>query len=68
MSPASDHRRAPGFTAAATAAHMERAVERALDDPAKLARAARIVRAALARKRLTVEDISPAAGPATHVA
>jgi hypothetical protein len=32
--------------------------ERAVDNPIKLARAARIVRAALERGRLTVEDLS----------
>jgi len=34
------------------------AAERAIDDPVKLGRAARIVRAALARNRLTVEDLT----------
>lgn len=49
-------------TAPARAAHELRAAERAVDDPVKLARAARIVRAALARRVLTVEDLTPAAG------
>lgn len=33
------------------------AAERAIDDPAKLDRAARIVRTALARRRLTLADL-----------
>jgi hypothetical protein len=33
------------------------AAERAVDDPAVLAKAARIVRAALARQRLTLTDL-----------
>lgn len=45
-------------TAAATAATQQYAAERAIDDPAKLARAARIVRTALARGRLSVEDLT----------
>jgi hypothetical protein len=45
-------------TAAATEEHMRRAAIRALDDPAQLARAARIVRAALARQRLTLADLT----------
>jgi hypothetical protein len=35
------------------------AAHRAVDDPAALARAARIVRAALARKRLTLAELTP---------
>lgn len=35
----------------------QQAAERAIDDPAKLDRAARIVRTALARKRLTLDDL-----------
>jgi hypothetical protein len=46
-------------TAAATEAVQQYAAERAIDDPAKLARAARIVRAALARKRLTIAELEP---------
>lgn len=49
-------------TAPARAEHERRAAERAVDDPAKLARAARIVRAALARQRLTLADLT---GPDT---
>ena len=44
-------------TAAATAAHLRNAAHRAVDDPVTLARAARIVRAALARQRLTLTDL-----------
>lgn len=40
------------------------AADRAIDDPAKLARAARIVRTALARQRLTLADIT--GDPAQH--
>jgi hypothetical protein len=39
--------------------HVTRAAHRAVDDPAQLARAARIVRAALARKRLTLDELTP---------
>lgn len=35
---------------------------RALDDPRALARAARIVREALERQRLTLDDIRPSSG------
>jgi hypothetical protein len=38
---------------------MERAAQRAVDDPAKLAQAARIVRSALARQRLALADVLP---------
>lgn len=41
----------------ARAAHLRQAAERAVDDPVKLASAARIVRAALARQRLTEDDL-----------
>jgi hypothetical protein len=43
----------------ATAEHMRRAAHRAVDDPAQLARAARIVRAALARRKLTLAELTP---------
>jgi hypothetical protein len=46
-------------TAAATAEHTRRAAHRAVDDPAQLARAARIVRAALARRKLTLAELTP---------
>lgn len=49
-------------TAAATEAVKQYAAERAVDDPVKLARAARIVRAALARRALTLADLQ-AGGP-----
>ena len=39
--------------------HMLRAAERAIDDPSRLARAARIVRVALARRRLALTDVLP---------
>ncbi len=45
--------------AAATAEHNRRAAFRAVDDPVKLARAARIVRAALARKKISLADLTP---------
>ena len=41
----------------ARAVNERNAAVRALDDPAKLARAARIVRAALERQRLTLDDL-----------
>ena len=45
-------------TAPAVEAVKQYAAERAVDDPAKLGQAARIVRVALARKRLTIEDLT----------
>lgn len=45
-------------TAAASEAHRQHAAERAIDDPVKLARAARIVRLALARQRLTLDELT----------
>lgn len=45
--------------AAAHEACRRYAAERAIDDPAKLARAARIVRMALERKRLTLAEVLP---------
>jgi hypothetical protein len=50
-------------TAAARAEHVRRAAERAVDDPRQLARAARIVRAALARKALEPTDLLEEVGP-----
>ena len=44
-------------TASARALHLRRAAIRALDDPIALDRAARIVRAALERGRLTRADL-----------
>lgn len=49
-------------TANATEAIKQYAAERAIDDPVKLARAARIVRTALARHRLTLEELTRASG------
>ena len=43
--------------AKAHAANLRQAADRAVDDPATLARAARIVRAAIARRVLTPEDL-----------
>jgi hypothetical protein len=47
----------PAQTQAATDAHKRNSALRAVDDPAQLARAARIVRAALARRVLTPADL-----------
>lgn len=47
----------PSRTAAATAAVQQHAAERAIDDPAKLAKAARVVRLALERQRLSLDDL-----------
>ncbi len=44
---------------AARRAHQRNAALRAIDDPVKLQRAARIVRAALERNRLTLADLAP---------
>lgn len=49
-------------TAAAIEATKRLAAERAVDDPVKLAKAARIVRVALARQRLTLADLTPLPG------
>lgn len=43
--------------ARARAIHEENAAVRAIDDPVKLARAARIIRVALERQRLTLDDL-----------
>lgn len=45
-------------TVNATEAVQRYAAERAIDDPVKLARAARIVRLALERNRLSVADLT----------
>ena len=55
--PAATRKSWPRNTVPATAAHVRNAAERAVDDPVQLARAARIVRAALARQRLTLADL-----------
>jgi hypothetical protein len=49
----------PETLAKARDEHLRRAAVRALNDPIALARAARIVRAALERGRLTPEDLTP---------
>lgn len=41
----------------ANEANRQYAAERAIDDPVKLAKAARIIRVALARKRISIEDL-----------
>jgi hypothetical protein len=41
---------------------MDRSAQRAVDDPRQLARAARIVRAAIGRKRLEPGDVLPESG------
>lgn len=51
-------------TAAALEARRQYAADRAIDDPIKLARSLRVVRTALARKRLRLEDLVPDAGAA----
>lgn len=48
--------------AAARAEFQRRSAERAVDDPRQLARACRIIKAALDRKVLTVDDILERAG------
>ena len=52
----------PSRTAAATAAVQLHAAERAIDDPAKLAKAARIVRLALERRVITEAELRGEAG------
>jgi hypothetical protein len=47
----------------ATAERLRRAAHRAIDDPVKLARAARIIRAALDRDRITLADLTPLPAP-----
>jgi hypothetical protein len=51
-------------TAPARRVRLTQTAHRAVDDPIELARAARIVRAALARQRLTIDDLTPL--PANH--
>lgn len=46
-------------TAKARATRLTQTAHRAVDDPATLARAARIIRAALARQALTLYDLTP---------
>jgi hypothetical protein len=46
-------------TEAAANEHMRRSAHRAVDDLAQLAKAARIVRAALERRKLTLADLTP---------
>jgi hypothetical protein len=49
----------PMKTANATEATKQYAAERAIDDPVKLQRAARIVRLALARQRISLDELLP---------
>lgn len=51
-------------TAPARAAHQRNAAIRALDDPRQLGRAARIVRAALERRMLTLDELVQIGGGA----
>lgn len=44
----------------------KRPAQRAIDDPVKLAHAARIVRAALARQRITLADLTPLSAPSVQ--
>jgi hypothetical protein len=46
-------------TGKARAARLTQTAHRAVDNPVELARAARIVRAALARKRISLDELSP---------
>ncbi len=46
-------------TAAARAENQRKAAERALDDPVKLGRAIRIVRAGLEHGRVTLDELQP---------
>lgn len=48
------------------AATLAARVERAIDDPVQLAQAARIVRAALDRKRVALADLTPLPAPRAH--
>lgn len=48
-------------TAAAVEACQRYAAERAIDDPKKLRRAVFIVQAAIARQRLSLDDLTPPA-------
>jgi hypothetical protein len=49
----------PEQTAAARQAHERNSALRAIEDPRQLARAARIVRVGLERRRLTLADVLP---------
>lgn len=53
----------PEDLAKARAVQQRNAAIRAIDDPVKLARAARIVRVALERQRLSMDDLREAGGP-----
>jgi hypothetical protein len=59
-----DVERPESRTAKARRVQLTRTAHRAVDDPLELARAARIVRAALARQRLNLSDLTPL--PANH--
>lgn len=47
----------------ALGSHVQKAADRAIDDPVALERAARIIRTALARNRLTLADLEPGPDP-----
>lgn len=47
-------------TAKALAEHQRQAALRAAEDPAKLARAVRVIRAAIERQRLTLDELNEA--------
>jgi hypothetical protein len=51
--------RTAAATVAATEANQRYAAERHINDPVKLARAVRLVRTAIARGRLTLEEVAP---------
>lgn len=51
--------RRPDHAAKGRAVHQALSAHRAVDDPVKLGRAARIVRAALARRKLTLDELTP---------
>jgi hypothetical protein len=59
-----DVERPESRTAKARQVQLTRTAHRAVDDPVELARAARVVRAALARQRLSIDDLTPL--PADH--
>jgi hypothetical protein len=57
--PSLDVRNPDSPTGKARAVRLTQTAHRAVDDPLELARAARIVRAALARRRLTLAELTP---------
>lgn len=63
MSPSIRERQNAGLEKGRVTQAIERA-HRAVDDPVTLEKAARIVRAALARRKLTLDDLEPLPLPA----